>query len=207
MIKVEPSLLKSSNRYAYSRLIVTFGLLFVSSLLLLQPVGALFKVLLVVASGFMMAGFFSVMHYCCHGTFFTQKYMNRRFGQLLASTMLMNFASYKFFHMQHHRRTTVVGDSEPAGEIRNVWQYFWSALNWDYITAFARMSLGGIFGYFPFFVRSQKACQEVKADAWLSLGFIAVILWLTWFFPFQTLLIYWLPVQLAFSLNFFYVIW
>ena len=206
MIRVEPSLLKRSNRYAYSRLIVTFGLLVVSSLLLLQPIGAVFKLLLVAANGFMMAGFFSVMHYCCHGTFFTQKHMNRRFGQLLASAMLMNFAAYKFFHMQHHRRTTVVGDSEPAGEIRNVWQYFWYALNWDYITAFARMSIGSLFGYFPFFVRSEKACREVKVDAWLSLGFMAGMLWLTWLFPLQALLVYWLPVQLAFSLNFFYVI-
>lgn len=206
MMRVEPSLLRSSNRYAYSRLIVTFGLLFVLSLLLLQPIGTVFRILLVLTNGFMIAGFFSVMHYCCHGTFFTEKEMNRRFGQLLASAMLINFSAYKFFHMQHHRRTTVDGDSEPVGEIRTVWQYFWYALNWDYITAFARMSIGSLFGYFPFFVRSQRACRKVKFDAWLSLGFMAGMCCLTWLFPLQALLIYWLPVQVAFSLNFFYVV-
>jgi fatty acid desaturase len=108
--------------------------------------------------------------------------------------------------MQHHRRTAVVGDSEPVSEIRNIWQYVWYALNWDYILAFARMSLGSLFDYFPFFVRTQKAYCEVKVDAWLSLGVMAGMLWLTWLFPLQTLLLYWLPVQLAFSLNFFYVI-
>ena len=195
-----------TNKNGFMSLIVTLLIISILSYLVLTVNNLWLVVFLELFLGFIFAGFFSVIHYCSHDTFFADKFLNRIFGPFFSSLILMNFSVYKYFHLQHHKYTGVEGDSEPAGEIPTIKHYFFYLLNWDYIFAFMRMSLASIFGYFPFFIKSDLAKKNIVIDTCFQLLVLVFIIFLTLKLPKELLLLYWLPLQLGLITNFILVI-
>lgn len=154
-------------------------------------------------AGFIMAGFYSAMHYLSHESVFETQPYNRGWGLVFAAILLQNFSLYKYFHLKHHQFTGVDGDSEPSGELKSFLHYIFYALNWDYFVAFLRMSVMSVFGYYPEFVSKKAHRRAVKIDAGFQLAVILAASILTVIFPLEMLTLYWIPLQLAMSLNFF----
>lgn len=153
--------------------------------------------------GILLAGLFSVMHYCSHATLLPNKHLNRILGTLFSVPILMNFSLYKFFHLVHHQRTSQPGDTEPKGEIDSFWGYLLAFSNWDFIYGFFRLSIASFFNYCPFFIRNKKQLNQVKLDTVLLLGWLIFIVSLTFYYPKFILLGYWLPLQIGLSFNFY----
>ncbi len=156
--------------------------------------------------GFVIASFFSIIHYAAHASLFKSKMANRWVGRFFGLILLSNFSLYRVFHMQHHRYTTVAGDSEPVGEIQSVAHYLFCALNWDYWFAFFRLSVLSVFDYFPEFIQKNQDQDAVQLNSVLVLIAIFVALILTLLFPMTLLTVYWIPLQLAYTFNFWLVI-
>ena len=162
-----------------------------------------FCVVTIPLAGFVMAGFYSGMHYLSHDSIFQNQKVNRAWGLVFSGLLLQNFSLYKFFHLKHHRFTGVDGDTEPAGEVKSLFHYLFYALNWDYFCAFVRMSTMSIFSYFPEFVSKDAQRKAVQHDAVVQFLCISLSLFATALFPIGMLKYYWLPLQFAMSLNFF----
>jgi fatty acid desaturase len=124
-------------------------------------------------------------------------------GALWGVPILLNFSLYRYFHLDHHKSTQQPGDSEPSGVLTPV-TFFVGITNWDFVFSFLRLSVASLFGFYPPFVRNSKAATEVRRDAALQVTTIVFLAVLTWFFPKSMSLVYWLPLQIALTLNFLF---
>jgi fatty acid desaturase len=196
---------KSNGRGLLRPLIAAISLFVLMTATMLST-SIFIKIVCIALNGFVVAGFFNGMHFCGHNSLFGHRNLNTFFGSLFATYIGMNFSSYRYFHYQHHRHTTVPGDSEPGGELKGLLHYLFCALNWDYIYAFQRLSIMSLFGYSPFFITTKKQAREVRIDAAILLLWMAGLIGLTIQFPMFMLLAYLIPLQIAYTLNFFLVI-
>jgi hypothetical protein len=157
MIRGKPSLLKRSNRYAYSRLVITFWLLAMSSLLLLQPIGVVFKLLLETANGFMVPVFLDDELLLSKNIPYP-KNINRRVGEFMTSVILVNFSAYKLFHMHHHLQQR--SSSTPGRSARSVKSSSTSSA--PCIGTTLRLSRGcrSVVSLVNFFVRGEKLVKR-----------------------------------------------
>lgn len=197
---------EQSNIYGLARIFTAILILSLTTYLISANQRIYLKLLLAFINGFIISGLFSNLHFCAHGTLFNKKWLNNFFGRASACFLLLNYSSYKYFHMQHHRHTAEPGDSEPAGEIRNVIWYFFYSLNWDYIFAFARISLASLFDFFPFFARSLKARKEIRRDSLFFIFTLSLALMLFYQYNVRFFWSYLVPLQIAYTINFFLVI-
>jgi fatty acid desaturase len=156
-------------------------------------------------SGFVMSGLFSGMHYAAHGTIFHSRSINLVVGRIMATLIAMNFTLYKHFHLEHHRHTNVPGDTEVGGELRSIRHYFFYMLNWDFIGIFLKMQYRALLKReYPYFVASTKEAGRMNFDA------IALTIWMTamgvatLLFPLETLALYLIPLQLAWTFNYLF---
>lgn len=152
--------------------------------------------------GFILSGCFSALHYCSHNTLYTNTLTNRLCGVLWSLPVLMNFSSYKFFHLEHHKFTSIAGDTEPAGDLKSIWTYMFYCLNWDFIYAFFRLSVLSLVNLYPAFIRTKKAQKDVKIDTLILFAFLVFFLFLTYRYPLVMIYCYWIPLQICFILNF-----
>lgn len=198
---------RKSNYKSLFKIIATLIIIFINNYIIFKISGIWFvKILLILFNGFIFSGFFSIIHYCSHDTFFKNKKINRIVGNFFSNLILLNFSMYKYFHLQHHRFTSVAGDSEPAGEITNIWKYLFYCLNWDFIFAFSRLSKASLLGYFPYFVKNKKAKKNIFYDELFSLLFLLILIIITVIFKLKMLIIFWIPLQLGISINYFLTI-
>ena len=117
-----------SNKFGWQRSIVTLTVLTALSVINLSSYPIIIKLFSWVATGFILAGLFSLAHACAHGILFKAKSLNRWTGRLAAMLLLSNYEVYRCFHLQHHRKTSVAGDSEPGSTIPSKLHYLFYCL-------------------------------------------------------------------------------
>ena len=152
--------------------------------------------------GFLLSGAFSALHYGSHGTLFVGRRANRWAATALGLPVLLNSSLYRSFHLEHHRKTNVSGDTEPGGGVPSLGRYLFYCLNWDFIFGFMRLSTRSIFGRPPYFVNTESARTAVRVDAVLLLVWLGAVATAAAVWPRQTLLFYLLPLQGAWTMNF-----
>jgi fatty acid desaturase len=143
-----------------------------------------------------LCGFLGAAHDCAHGTFAAKGRGNHVAGALWSAGILLNFALYKYHHLEHHSHTSIEGDTEPAGTFPDLKSYLASLPMTGFFVAFWRMSLQACIGEFPHFVRTAAARRAVRQDniylsAWLCTICGATIMW-----PHTLLFFYWVPLFL-----------
>lgn len=144
--------------------------------------------------GLILSGFYSAGHDCAHNTFCKSKKINRVFGFFWFAPLLVNFSLYKHFHIKHHKYTGDTDDPESRFTFQGLWNYleylFIGIDNWVY--TFLQMQ--SIFGCFPDSIQSQKAKNDVRADALGLLLWIIIMIACTILLPKYILHIYWIPL-------------
>lgn len=155
-----------------------------------------------VIQGFILSGFLGAAHDCAHGSFSRRPIVNHLAGAFWASTVLFNYTLYKYFHLEHHRYTTVPGDTEPLGVFKGFWDYVRSLPTTAFFVSFWIMSVQTTFGRFPHFVKTRKARRDVRIDNFALFTWILLAAALTVIWPRQSLLFYWGPMAIYFPMVF-----
>lgn len=153
--------------------------------------------------GFILSGFLGASHDCAHGTFATTPWGNRVAGVLWSSTVLFNFTIYKYYHLEHHKYTSVPGDTEPSGVFQRFWDYLRALPMTGFFVPFWIMALQTVCRRFPHFVRSVKARHDARVDTVMLLAWLFLLSGITALWPQQVLLGYWCPLVLYFPMVFF----
>jgi fatty acid desaturase len=152
--------------------------------------------------GIILSGFLGAAHDCAHGTFARSAGLNRLAGSLWSSVVLFNFSLYKYFHLEHHKYTSVEGDTEPLGLFPDLKTYVYNLPTTAFFVAFWKMSAQALLGKFPHFIKTPKARREVTTDDAPQLIWILAVLSLTIVWPKQLLLAYWCPMLVYFPMVF-----
>jgi fatty acid desaturase len=152
--------------------------------------------------GFILSGFLGAAHDCAHGTFARTRRANHVAGALWASVVLFNFTLYRYYHIEHHRHTSVEGDTEPPGMFHTVGDYFRNLPTTAFFVSFWRMSADAERGRYPHFIRTARARKAVRVDnrvllGWLVLTVVATVLW-----PGPAVRFYWAPLMVYFPMVF-----
>jgi fatty acid desaturase len=104
--------------------------------------------------GALCVGWLSVIHECAHGLFVKNKRLNHLAAILWSCPTFLNFSLYRYFHLEHHRHTAVMGDTERGGTYKSIWTYIFGLLNiWWFPVRFMRLSILAACGRFPAYVR------------------------------------------------------
>ena len=152
--------------------------------------------------GIILSGFLGAAHDCAHGTFAKSPRLNRVAGSLWSSVVLFNFSLYKYFHLEHHKYTSVEGDTEPLGTFPDLRTYLYNLPTTAFFVAFWKMSAEALRGEFPHFIKTLKARKEVVLDDAPQVVWILVTLFLTALWPKQLVLAYWCPMLVYFPMVF-----
>jgi fatty acid desaturase len=152
--------------------------------------------------GFILSGFLGAAHDCAHGTLYVSPRVNRIAGALWSSSVLFNFSLYKYFHLVHHRYTSVEGDTEPWGTFPNIWVYVLTLPTHAFFIAFWKMSWMATKGYYPDFVKSPTGRKAVNQDNWVLFGWLILAFILTLISPWTILALYWMPMIIYFPMVF-----
>ncbi len=147
-----------------------------------------------------LSGFLGAAHDCAHNTMFTNSRANRFAGAIWSSIALFNFSLYKWFHLIHHKNTSVRGDTEPGGEFPSIWVYLRALPTDAFFVAFWKMSWLAQRGIFPDFVPSKKGRRDVRVDNIFQVSWVFVVLVLTAAFPISALEFYLIPILLYFPM-------
>jgi fatty acid desaturase len=153
--------------------------------------------------GFILSCFLGASHDCAHGVFGKSSRNNHLAGVFWSSIVLFNFTIYKYYHLEHHKYTTIPGDTEPSGVFRSFWDYLYTLPMLNFFTSFWIMSWHCLFGKFPHFVRTEQARRSVLLDnialfLWVFLIILATSFWIK-----QSLCFYWGPMIFFFPMVFF----
>ena len=156
-------------------------------------------------AGFVLSGLFSGMHYAAHGTVFASKTANRLVGRLMSLPIIVNFTLYKYLHLEHHKHTNVPGDTEVGGQIRSLRHYMFYLLNWDFVYVLLKIQYRALFQKeVPYFVRSECNAKGIRLDALLTTLWIVLIFTAALINFRAVLLLYLIPLQLAWSFNYLF---
>jgi fatty acid desaturase len=151
-----------------------------------------------------LAGFLGAAHDCAHGTFAKSPAMNRVAGTLWASLGLFNFTLFKYYHREHHRYTTLPGDTEPGGRFSSVWEYLTAPKTiLFFFMSFWRMSFQSLKGQFPYFVRTPRARRDVVLDTFVQATWWVAVVAATIARPHDLVVAYWAPVPVYMFIVFF----
>jgi fatty acid desaturase len=152
--------------------------------------------------GFILSGSLGAAHDCVHGTLYDSPRANRIAGAVWASLVLFNFSLYKYFHLEHHRYTSVEGDTEPWGTFPNLWFYIATLPTIAFSTAFWKMSWMATKGLYPDFVKTPSARRSVDRDNWIQLIWLLLIGVLTIISPLLMASLYWIPLIISLPMLF-----
>lgn len=125
--------------------------------------------------GFILSCFLGAAHDCAHGTFVRGRTLNRALGAFWASAVLFNFTIYKWYHLEHHRFTSVPGDTEPAGEFQDVYDYLRNLPTTGFFLSFWRMSWNVLRNRFPHFIRTERQRRDVIVDNRVLCGWLVLV--------------------------------
>jgi fatty acid desaturase len=82
------------------------------------------RILLATLQAMLLAGCQEAKHQSVHGSFLTNRRANDIVGTLCASLFGVNFITYRYFHLKHHR--AICTDSDPEGELYALsWRTRW----------------------------------------------------------------------------------
>lgn len=155
------------------------------------------------ACGFILACALGAAHDCGHGTYATSRIVNRLAGAAWSSVILFNFTVYKYYHLEHHAKTGMDGDTEPRGKFPSIWAYIASLPTLSFFSAFWKMSLDIQRGQFPHFVRGERAKRDARIDNRILGGWVLSAILCTAMWPTIFLYGYWLPLLFYFPMVFF----
>ncbi|RVE87070.1 fatty acid desaturase family protein [Sinorhizobium meliloti] len=132
--------------------------------------------------GFILACCLGASHDCAHGTFVRNRAANRYCGAAWSALVLFNFTIYKCYHLEHHRKTGIDGDTEPHGEFGTIWNYLANLPTLSFFSSFWMMSIRVFFRRFPHFVRTSADRRAALVDniflvAWVAAIAVAVLVW------------------------------
>lgn len=152
--------------------------------------------------GCILGGCLSACHDCTHASFGKFLLFNRLAGIFWASTILLNFTLYKYFHSEHHRYANVQGDPESPKVFSNLWDYVQNLPGTSFSIPLWLMSVRAAFGRFPHFIRSEKVRRDVHLDniallVWLLMIATATVLWTDY-----TIRLYWIPLIIFLPMEF-----
>jgi fatty acid desaturase len=147
-------------------------------------------------------GLASAAHYASHNTLFVSRRANRVAGTFLLWPLLLNAATDKAFHRQHHAATRMEGDTEYAFDGRTPISYVAAMVFggvsfvlenwWDTAKTFV--------GRPPSWVRSARQARRIRIDAVLGAAWLATLVTLTVLHP-AAMVRLWIG-PLAFALGF-----
>jgi fatty acid desaturase len=152
--------------------------------------------------GVILSGFLGAAHDCAHGTFTKSPRLNHLAGSIWSAVVLFNFSLYKYFHLEHHKYTSVEGDTEPLGAFPDLKTYLYNLPTTAFFVTFWRMSVEAATGKFPHFIKTSRSRREVVSDDLPQVLWVALVLSLTTVWPRQLLLTYWAPMLFYFPMVF-----
>ena len=146
--------------------------------------------------GIILAGFLDVVHEGTHSNFSSSARTNRLAAVLWSMPILLNSTLFKYNHRLHHRYTNIPGDSEeeriPA--FLNIWDYLLSFVQArGFYIFYWKVSIQSCFGYFPDFIRSEKARRDVQIDNIALFLWLLLIATITYWWTEYAILLYWVP--------------
>ncbi|WP_050502775.1 fatty acid desaturase family protein [Streptomyces monomycini] len=147
--------------------------------------------------GMILAGFLNAAHDCLHRSHLHSKRGNRAMGAVWATPLLVNFSVYRYQHLTHHRFTAVEGDTESHRTYTTVTAYLYALSG----IPLWRHTLSGLLepsrGKFPASVNTDERRNEARRDDLAIIGWLALVVTLTIFFPRELIFAYWLPLYFS----------
>ncbi len=143
--------------------------------------------------GLVLAGFLAAAHDCVHNTFLDSKPGNRLAGALWCAAVLVNFTSFKYPHLAHHRHTRVPGDTESLESLRSRRDYL-RKMFWQNPLRSLLRSARATVGIFPPWIDAEARRRSMRRDAALVGGWLLFATAVTLRFPAVLLQVYWGPL-------------
>ncbi|MEU2061860.1 fatty acid desaturase [Streptomyces sp. NPDC013455] len=147
--------------------------------------------------GTVLAGFLNAAHDCLHRSHLRSRRGNRIMGAVWSTPLLVNFSVYRYQHLVHHRFTAVEGDTESHRTYATVGSYLYALTG----IALWRHTLAGLLessrGTFPPSVNSEERRREARQDDVAIACWLVLMVALTFAFPREILLAYWLPLYFS----------
>ncbi|GIJ29226.1 fatty acid desaturase [Micromonospora qiuiae] len=179
------------------RTLVILGAYAGTVVLALQPAVGWWALLCSVFLAFVLTGFLNAVHDCVHRAHLRSKLGNRIAGAAWGTPITMNFTIYRHEHLVHHRFTGVEGDTEKPQHFESAGSYLHAMSGvsyWPVLAAFiAKTSLGEL----PENLNTPERRRDARIDNWVVVGWLALMVTLTVFFPVALLVAYWLPLFLV----------
>lgn len=163
-----------------------------------QDLSLLEKPCIVMAMGFILAGFLNLAHECLHQNIFKSKHTNYLIGSIAAGILLINYTAYTDKHLKHHQHLGTSNDTESSGEFNSVSSYFFTLSGCSFLISQIRLGVEIIFFKFPAYMRGRKRMSLARREAWGITLWIVVVLVLLTLFPKNTLSLYLAPLAVAY---------
>lgn len=125
----------------------------------------------------LLAGAYSAMHEASHDALFRSKRLNRVAGILWAGAVLIDFSSYRAFHLHHHSHTRTDDDSEPQGAFGSLLQYVvgMPIAGFSFVVTLAVGAVRTVSGMPPHYVRTARQRRAITADLAALLALLAIV--------------------------------
>lgn len=141
-------------------------------------------------------------HECTHNMMTPSKKLNRFLGAFWMTPLLINFTVHKNYHLKHHANTTCEGDPEFNFEydvFPDLKSYFLNMAKW--LTIYDplhrlnwRHSLSALKNKKTDLLTSENKVKQAKNDFIALIAWILVFTIVTFFYPWQMIAGYWIPV-------------
>ena len=153
--------------------------------------------------GLLLACCLVVVHDSSHGTFIRSQKVCRFFGVIVGSFLLVNFSLYRCLHLEHHRHTNIIGDTQRPRQYLNIWHYFISIFHLKFLYRFIELSIKSLFNNFPVCARSENLRLQIKQDSIFFLASVCVQLIIMAVFPVEFFTFYGIPIIFYLIYTFF----
>lgn len=190
-------LAKADRRRVATRSVVILGTYTGAVVLALQPGVGWWAPLFSVFLAFVLTGFLNAAHDCVHRAHLRSRLGNRIAGVAWGVPITMNFSMYRLEHLVHHRLTGVEGDTEAPMHFEKAREYFHALSGVSFWPVLAKFIIKNSRNDFPEIINTPERRRAAQVDNWLIVGWLAVMVTLTVFFPFALLIAYWLPLFLV----------
>ncbi|MEG5164407.1 fatty acid desaturase [Microcoleus sp. AT3-A2] len=147
--------------------------------------------------GFIFSGFIAPVHECVHNNLSSSVKVNRLIGVVWSLPIILNFSSYKYKHLEHHKYTRIVGDTSNFDDYSSLGGYFLDLFVLNVVNYVLQLT-NIILENFPNYIHLEKARRDIQIDNLALLGWIALVVTSTIVWTKFTFLFYWCPLLMSF---------
>ncbi|MEZ8775667.1 fatty acid desaturase [Vibrio sp. 10N.247.310.17] len=148
-------------------------------------------------TGFALSGLINAAHECTHNTHYRNKWLNQFAGTIMCLPLLLNYHLYRWKHLDHHRYVGTSRDTEIPRHFNSRRDYIATMLGlgyWKYILSSLFQCL---LRDFPTSINTRRKQNAVMLNAGLLLLVMLSLVIITFTWPLEILLGYWLPMITA----------